>query len=60
MLYALQLDLFGCERFGISVDTGDSRDAGALAVDANAGEISVAMTVNAPAALDLLRQRLIA
>ena len=60
MLYALQPDLFGCERFGISVDTSDSRDAGALGVDANAGEISIAMIVNAAAALDLLRRRLIA
>ena len=60
MLYALQPDLFGCERLSLGVDTGDSRDAGALRVDTNAGEISVTMTVDAPAALDLLRQRLIA
>ena len=60
MLYALQPDLFGCERFGLGVDTGNSGDAGALLFDTNAGEISVAMTVNSSAALDLLRKRLIA
>jgi purine nucleosidase len=60
MLYALEPGLFGCERLGIRVDTGDTKDAGALSVDAGADEISVAMTVNAPAALDLLRQRLTA
>jgi purine nucleosidase len=60
MLYALEPGLFGCERFGIRVDTGDTRDAGALSIDIAAAEISVAMTVNAPAALDLLRERLAA
>jgi purine nucleosidase len=59
MLYALEPGLFGCEPFGLRVDTGDTRDAGALTVDAGAAAISVAMIVDAPGALDLLRQRLV-
>jgi purine nucleosidase/pyrimidine-specific ribonucleoside hydrolase len=60
MLYALDPGLFGCQKFGLRVDTGATRDAGALTVDASVSEISVAMTVDATRALDLLRQRLIA
>jgi purine nucleosidase len=60
MLYALRRDLFGCEKLAVRVDIGDSRDAGALTIDAIAGELSVAMTVDAAGALDLLRERLTA
>lgn len=58
MLYALEPGLFGCQKFGLRVDTGDTGDAGALTVEPGAAEISVAMTVNSAAVLDLLRKRL--
>lgn len=59
VLYALEPSLFGHERFGLRVDTGDTRDAGALTADAGEPEISVAMTVDAARALNLLRERLV-
>lgn len=54
MLFALRPDLFSCEGHAFRVDTADGPDAGALIRDPGGSEISVAMRVDAPAALALL------
>lgn len=59
MLYAELPDLFGLERYRVSVDLGDGPDAGAVTRDEGRGvPVEVAMRVDAPAALDLLELRL--
>ncbi|SFT71583.1 nucleoside hydrolase [Mesorhizobium sp. YR577] len=60
MLLALDESLFGCETLKISVDTGATRDAGALTIDDEKGAaISVAMKVDGEGGLKLLFERLV-
>ncbi|MEI5682308.1 MULTISPECIES: nucleoside hydrolase [unclassified Mesorhizobium] len=60
MLLALDEKLFGCETLKIAVDTGTTRDAGALTIDDEKGDaISVAMKVDGEGALKLLFERLV-
>lgn len=54
MLYALAPQLFDVERLALTIDTGSSRDAGALAVSKNGTPIDVALGVDGTAALNLL------
>jgi purine nucleosidase/pyrimidine-specific ribonucleoside hydrolase len=59
IVHALRPDIFGCERMNLAVDTSDGSDAGALDEgEAESDGVSVAMTVDAAAALDLLAERL--
>ena len=59
MLLAERPDLFGLERYELSVDLGDGVDAGAVSKDSEGGVlVDVAMRVDAAAALDLLAGRL--
>ncbi|MBX3572647.1 MAG: nucleoside hydrolase [Mesorhizobium sp.] len=59
MLFAERPDLFGIERYPLSVDLGDGVDAGALIKDEGRGApVDVAMRVDTAAALDLLAGRL--
>lgn len=60
MLYAERPDLFGVERIALTVDVGDGVDAGALVRDGAGATVTVAMRVEAAAALDLLAERLTA
>lgn len=61
MLQALDPSLFGCETLRLLVDTGAGPDAGALVLDERAGRpVRVATSVDAPAVLRLLTQRLTA
>jgi purine nucleosidase len=59
MLFAMAPQLFGCEDMSLSVDCGETRDAGSLepATDGRR-PVSVAMTVDGGAALSLLAGRL--
>lgn len=54
MLLALAPELFEVEFFRLSVDLGDDADAGALRSRDSGSPVSVAMRVDAPAALALL------
>lgn len=59
MLLALDDTLFGCQTLKLVVDTGTTRDAGALSIDDdNGSSVSVAMTVESAGALKLLYDRL--
>lgn len=59
MLLALKPEIFGCVPMRLSVDIGHGADAGALdGIEAEGGDVAVAMTVDATAALDLLAERL--
>ncbi|WP_378951545.1 nucleoside hydrolase [Mesorhizobium sp. ANAO-SY3R2] len=58
MLLALDEALFGCETLKLSVDTGTTRDAGALSVDETGSSVSVALKVESAAVLKLLYERL--
>jgi inosine-uridine nucleoside N-ribohydrolase len=59
MLLALQLELFGCETMRLSVATAPAQDPGALFLDERNGWlVQVAMSVDAPAVLAFLEQRL--
>jgi purine nucleosidase len=60
MLFTLDESLFGCETLKIAVDTGTTRDAGALTIDENGAAISVALKVDGEGALKLLFERLVA
>lgn len=58
MLLALDENLFDCETLKLSVDTGTTRDAGALSVDDSGSPVSVALRVESAAVLKLLYDRL--
>lgn len=59
MLQALRPDLFGVETLRLAVDLTDGVDAGALALDDAKGlPVKVAMTVDGPAVLDIMIERL--
>jgi len=58
MLYAERPDLFGLDDFALTVDLGDSVDAGALVRAQEGSPVKVAMRVDAESALDLLARRL--
>ena len=58
MLLALNENLFDCETLKLSVDTGTTRDAGALRVDDSGSPVSVALRVESAAVLKLLYDRL--
>lgn len=58
MLLALDESLFTAETLKLAVDTGATRDAGALTVDENGAAISVALRVDSAGALKLLYRRL--
>ena len=59
MLFALRPELFGCETMHLRVDTQEGPGAGDLVPAKGAPAISVAMTVDGPGAIELLRDRLI-
>lgn len=54
MLFAARPDLFICEDISLTVDVGDGRDAGTLTPASAGAAVSVAMNVDAKAALALL------
>jgi len=58
MLLAARPKLFGLQRLGLSVDTGQSEDAGALDRTPGTPAVDVAMTVDARGALALLAEGL--
>jgi purine nucleosidase len=58
MLFAERPSTFGLEKHSICVDTSHGPDAGALAVHADGSPVTVAMRVDAEAALALLASRL--
>lgn len=59
MLMALAPHLFGCEDMALSVDCGETRDAGSLEPASDARRpVSVALTVDGGGALSLLAARL--
>lgn len=58
MLLALDESMFGCETLKLAVDTGTTRDAGALTLDENGSSVSVALKVESAAVLKLLYERL--
>lgn len=58
MLLALDEALFGCEMLKLTVDTGTTRDAGALTVSEDGAPVSVALKVESAAVLKLLYDRL--
>jgi purine nucleosidase/pyrimidine-specific ribonucleoside hydrolase len=58
MLLALDEALFGCETLKLVVDTGATRDAGALTVSDDGAAVSVALKVESTAVLKLLYDRL--
>ena len=58
MLLALDEALFGCETLKLAVDTGATRDAGALTVSEEGAAVSVALKVESAAVLKLLYDRL--
>jgi inosine-uridine nucleoside N-ribohydrolase len=60
MLFALAPELFLIESLRLSVSTATSEEAGALAVGGKGAPVQVAMSVDAPAVLDLFRARVAA
>lgn len=58
MLLALDESMFGSETLKLAVDTGMTRDAGALSVDESGSSVSVALKVDSAAVLKLLYERL--
>lgn len=58
MLLALDEALFGCETLKLAVDTGATRDAGALTVSEEGAAVSVALKVESAEVLKLLYDRL--
>lgn len=58
MLQAIQPDLFGVRKLPLRVVVDDGPDAGAIVEDSAGVPVDVAMTVDAPAALALLADRL--
>jgi len=60
VLFALAPELFRLESLRLSVSTATSEGAGALAIEEHGAPIQVAMGVDAPAVLDLLRTRVVA
>jgi inosine-uridine nucleoside N-ribohydrolase len=60
MLFALAPELFRIESLRLSVSTATSEEAGALAVGGEGAPVQVAMSVDAPAVLDLFRARVAA
>lgn len=60
MLFALAPELFRLEDLRLSVSTGSSEEAGALAIDEKGTPVQVTMGVDGPAVLDLLARKLTA
>ena len=60
MLFALAPDLFHTESLRLSVNLESGEDAGALTVEEDGAPVQVAMGVDAPAVLNLLRRRVAA
>jgi inosine-uridine nucleoside N-ribohydrolase len=60
MLFALAPDLFHTESLRLSVNLESGEDAGALTAEEDGAPVQVAMDVDAPAVLNLLRRRVAA